>query len=87
MGWSGGSSLLRSVWERVRQYVPEAAREDVLVGLMKDFSRRDCDTLAEVVRDDWPESERAYERVSGETLNGDPIEGHDEDDEDESEED
>jgi len=79
MGWSGGSSLLSDVWERVRQYVPDDARVDVLAGLMKDFSDRDCDTLAEVVRDDWPESVTAYERVTGETLDGEEIRSASED--------
>ncbi len=79
MGWSGGSSLLSDVWERMRQYVPEAARVEVLAGLMKDFSRRDCDTLAEVIRSDWPESEPAYEQATGCKLNDELLDGSDED--------
>lgn len=62
MGWSGGSSLLRDTWARVRFYVPEADRETLLAVLMEQFSARDCDTLHEVVRDEWPESKPAYQR-------------------------
>lgn len=61
MGWSGGSSLLSEVWGIVRPYIPDSEREGVLLDLMHRFADRDCDTLAEVIRADWPESEDAYQ--------------------------
>lgn len=62
MGWASGSELLSEVWAVVRPYIPKKDREDVLLDLMYRFASRDCDTLSEVIRSDWPEAEAAYQR-------------------------
>lgn len=61
MGWASGSALLSEVWAAVREYIPANEREDVLLDLMYRFADEDCDTLAEVIRSDWPETEAAYQ--------------------------
>lgn len=63
MGWASGSDLLTRVWAEVRESIPdkEDARQIHLANLMAVFADEDCDTLAEVVRDEWPESAEAYE--------------------------
>ena len=63
MGWAGGSSLLTRVWAEVRESIPdvEDRRTIHLANLMAIFADDDCDTLSEVVREEWPESEEAYE--------------------------
>lgn len=61
MGWASGSALLKEVWSAVREHIPEDDRDDVLLDLMYRFASHDCDTLAEVIRPDWPESEVAYQ--------------------------
>ena len=72
MGWASGSALLSEVWAVVREYVPVVDREEVLLDLMYRFADHDCDTLAEVIRADWPESEGAYQAWFDEP--GDPEE-------------
>jgi hypothetical protein len=62
MGWASGSSILTQVWAAVREFVPERKRVGVLVQLMNVFAGDDCDTLNEVIRSDWPESELAYDK-------------------------
>lgn len=62
MGWASGSSLLMSVWTRVRPHVSPEKRAEVLLSLMHVFASEDCDTLNEVVCSRWPESEEAYEK-------------------------
>jgi hypothetical protein len=62
MGWASGSSILLDVWSTVRGFVPEKKRVEVLTRLMTVFANHDCDTLNEVIRSDWPESEPAYEK-------------------------
>ena len=61
MGWASGSALLSEVWAVVREYAPITHREEVLLDLMYRFAGRDCDTLDEVMRDDWPETAAAYQ--------------------------
>lgn len=61
MGWASGSSLLIEVWSLVRQCLEEPDdRVSYLKQLMVLFADHDCDTLEEVVCDEWPESEKAY---------------------------
>lgn len=61
MGWAGGSQILTDVWEIVREYIPEDERVDILKELMLIFESNDCDTLNEIIRSDWKESEKAYD--------------------------
>lgn len=65
MGWSGGSSLLSSIWAIIRQDIPSHRRVAVLVELMKEFEDFDCDTLSEIERLDWPETKVALDRMYG----------------------
>ncbi len=67
MGWASGSSLLMSVWESVRDHIDGEDRAEVLCELMHAFAESDCDTLNEVVRDDWPEADEAYRLFMEET--------------------
>jgi hypothetical protein len=62
MGWSSGTAVLREAWASVRQKIPTSDREESLCELMRVFARHDCDTVGEVVCDDWYESAGAYQR-------------------------
>jgi hypothetical protein len=62
MGWASGSALLARIWARMRDRIPEDKRVDELAELMFVFGGEDCDTLDEVIDDDWPESKLAYEQ-------------------------
>ena len=66
MGWASGSELLSEVWAVVRDHVEDDERADVLLDLMYRFAGHDCDTLSEVIREDWPESAEAYQRYRDE---------------------
>ncbi len=66
MGWASGSGILLRVWGEIRDLVPETNRVTVLANLMGIFSDEDCDTLDEVICDDWPESQPAYDLFYGE---------------------
>lgn len=62
MGWSSGSQLLSDVWGLVRQRMPTYEREEALFQLMQLFAEYDCDTVGEVVCDEWYETAPAYKR-------------------------
>jgi hypothetical protein len=64
MGWASGSGILANVWATVREFVPTEKRGEVLATLMGVFANEDCDTLEEVIDDDWPESQAAFDTWS-----------------------
>jgi hypothetical protein len=62
MGWSGGSILFSDVWTIIQEYIPEHAREDVLVRMIRAFEDLDCDTLGEVGYD-FPEVDEVLRKL------------------------
>lgn len=62
MGWASGSSLLVEIWAHVRRHIKSEDRVDILIDLMCSFWNRDCDTIAEIIDPDWPETQTAYNR-------------------------
>ncbi len=63
MGWASGSSLFRDVWVAVRPHIAKVKRVHVCCDLMRAFEQRDCDTLRDAFRKDWPEVVIAYDTL------------------------
>lgn len=59
MGWARGSGMLEEIWEFLRPRVSIGERVLVFNRLAKIFLDNDCDTLDEIVKDEWPEVELA----------------------------
>jgi hypothetical protein len=61
MGWASGSSVLRNVWNQVREYIDtEKDKEDCLRELVKVFESSDCDTCDEIQCEKWPETLKIF---------------------------
>ena len=58
MGWCNGSYICENVWKKVRDYIPEEKRAQILGEIIEVFSNRDADCWGEVL-EDCPEFEEA----------------------------
>jgi hypothetical protein len=62
MGWCSGSYLCKDIWEKIRDYVPEENRVQVLGEMINRFSDEDADCWDALI--DIPEFEEAM-KIAG----------------------
>lgn len=58
MGWASGSAILEEIWREVREFIPEPKRANIFEKLARVMWDGDCDTLDELISDEWPEVEQ-----------------------------
>ena len=63
MGWSRGSDILEQIWKMQRGYIQTRHRRRVFTKLAEIFWNSDCDTLYELICDNWPEVEPALREI------------------------
>tara|TARA_S200002703_G_scaffold151802_1_gene151575 strand:+ start:934 stop:1164 length:231 start_codon:yes stop_codon:yes gene_type:complete len=63
MGWSRGSEILQQVWKAQRGYIQTRCRQRAFERIAEVFWDNDCDTLEELICDEWPEIKAALEKI------------------------